>query len=588
VGVVFGKRGRFAAAIVVCLGYSLLLFLLARPASAEERSFEIGEVEIQARIDREGNMQVTERDTYSFDGAFNGVLVDLDQSGSDGIEKFQAFEENGGTSLPLEIEETVEGNKLHYKVFAKSENESKTFRYTYTVKNAVQVYADTAELYWKYFDETNPSQLGKVRILVELPEGAEGERITAFGHGPTDGTIEIQDRGAVRYEVSPLPSADLLEVRMLFPVSYVPDSTKVSAEPMLERILEEERKWADPYSDPSLYGALALLIANLVAGTIVYRKYGKRRRSEWKGKYYRELPDDVTPAVVSYLMNYSSKPKDLIATLTDLVRKRQVDMHAVKSASGNAKNTDYVFKLANHRERELEPHENFLIQWFFRKIGNGKTVTLSGIRAQAKKQTTAAGFVEQWSKWKEAVKDNAERLAYIEYRRKGVFRTLLLAVLIQFFGFMFLAPSDWKWLMFCAIPLIFFKPPGIRRTTTGQTEYSKWKAFKRFLRDYSRISSREPLAVYLWDHYFVYAISLGEAKRMIAITRLNVSADARNSALAGIGDGGYYAYYGDWTRTFEKTISESHKTANPSSSSSDGGFSSGGGGGGGGGGRGAF
>jgi len=582
-----GKKRIIAVAIVVAgLFYSLLLPLLAQPAHAEDRSFEISEVEIHASIDRDGNMQVTELDTYHFNGAFNGVLVDLNSSGSDGIEGFQAFEAAGQQSIPLEFEETIDGEKLNYKVYAKSENETKVFRYTYTVKNVVQVYADTAELYWKFFDETNPSDLGKVRIRVELPEGAERERVQAFGHGPTSGTFAIDDRGVVRYEVSPLPSAKMLEVRMLFPGSYVPGSTKVSPDFMLERILEEERRWADPYSDPSLYGALVLLIANLVGGTLVYRKYAAKYKPDWKGKYYRELPGDVTPAVVSYLMNYRVTPTDLIATLTDLVRKRYVSMSAVQSANGSRKKADYHFRLEKHKEGELEPHEDLLIKWFFRKIGGGSSVTLSGIRKQAKEQATAAVFVEQWTKWKEAVEETVDDFEYIEIRSKGVRRYVVLAALLQFFGFWFLAPEDWKWLMFCAIPLFFFMPPKRRRSRIGQTEFVKWKAFKRFLRDYSRIASREPMAVHLWEHYFVYAIALGEAKRMIAITRVDMPREASDHGIAGIGTGYYYA---DWTRSFEQTVSAAAKTANPSSDSSDGGFfSGGGGGGGGGGGRGAF
>src|SRR5690606_38726654 len=108
--------------------------------------------------------------------------------------------------------------------------------------NIVQVYADTAVLYWKFFDHTNPSPLGAVQINLEFPEGADQEEITAFGHGPLNGIIERTDTGGVRYQVSPLPAESLLEVRILFPGSYVPDSARISSEYMLDHILEEEQK----------------------------------------------------------------------------------------------------------------------------------------------------------------------------------------------------------------------------------------------------------------------------------------------------------------------------------------------------------
>ncbi|MFC5702657.1 DUF2207 family protein [Cohnella faecalis] len=572
---------------VVGLLFSLFLLLAAQPAYAEEHSFEISEVDIDARIDGDGNMHVAEVDKYRFDGAFNGIIVDLNTSGSDGIDHFQAFEVTEEQNIPLRFEEaSVDDNKVQYKIYAQSADETKLFRFTYSIKNVVQVYADTAELYWKFFDQTNPSKLGSVNIDVELPDGADPEEITAFGHGPLHGAVKIDNNGVVRYQVSPLPAEKMLEVRILFPGSYVPGSAKIDAASKLDQILEEERNWsadtdsADGADDASVYGALALLIANLAAGTILYIKFGKPLRPDWKGKYYRELPADVTPAVVSYLMKYRIKPRDLMATMADLVRKKHVDMKMIKGGGGWRDKTDYTFRLINKRTDELQPHETMLIDWFFGELGSSGQVSLSSIRRQAK--TGAAAFLKRWSQWQAEVVKAVDQLDYISFR-KWIPRFVILAVVVQFFGFWFLAPEDWRWLMFCSIPLLFFKPKRKRRTKLGQTEFTKWKAFKRFLHDYSQIASREPMAVHLWEHYFVYAIPLGEAKKMIAITRLNVpNADHDHTYF----DNSIFYHYDHWAGSFDRTMATAHKSAN--SGDSDGSFSSGGGGGGGGGGRGAF
>src|SRR5690606_1493024 len=116
-------------------------------------------------------MHVTEQDTYHFEGAFNGIIVELDDSKSDGIVDFQAFEVTEQGNLPLRFELTAVGSGLEYRVFSASSDETKVFRFTYTVKNVVQVYADTAELYWKFFDDRNQNTLETVTIAVELPDG---------------------------------------------------------------------------------------------------------------------------------------------------------------------------------------------------------------------------------------------------------------------------------------------------------------------------------------------------------------------------------------------------------------------------------
>jgi len=82
-------RALFKLFGLVC---SVMLLVALWPADAhgEDRSFEITNVEIRARIDRDGNMHVTEYDTYRFSGQFNGILVNLNSRASDGIEHFQA------------------------------------------------------------------------------------------------------------------------------------------------------------------------------------------------------------------------------------------------------------------------------------------------------------------------------------------------------------------------------------------------------------------------------------------------------------------------------------------------------------------
>lgn len=558
--------------------FSLFLLLYVQPAYADERSFQIDEVTVHARIDGDGDMHVAEVDTYHFDGAFNGIIVDLDSSKSDGIDDFQAFEVSGQQDIPLRSELSSDGDRLQYKVYSQSEDESKVFRFTYTVKNVVQVYADTAELYWKFFDERNPSTLETVNIDIELPDGVRRDEVAAFGHGPPQGVVELENNGNVRYRVSPLPPEELLEVRILFPGSYVPDSTRISPDFMLDAIKEEERNWADKSGDESVYGALALLIANLIAG--IYVKFGRTYKPEWKGDYYRELPGDVTPAVVAYLMEYRVKPKDLMATMADLVRKKYVDMQVAKG--GDQK--DYAFRLLDNRRDGLQPHETMLIDWFFGEMGRAGKVSLLGIRKYAKSKENANAFNERWSKWQDEVAQVAHRLGYID-NQKWLRRLVQITIIVQFFGLWFLAPEDWRWLMFCSLPLLFFIPKSRRRTRTGQTEFVKWNAFKRFLRDYSRIASREPMAVHLWEHYFVYAVPLGEAKKMITITRLKVPGARQAGPVI---DNSYFYHCDYWIESFKQTINEVNQSGRSSSDDSGGSFSSGGGSGGGGGGRGAF
>ena len=573
---------------VFALLLTLFLFFSLQTASAEDRWFQIEEVNIHALIDTDGSMHVTETDTYHFNGTFNGILIDLDTSGSDGIEDFQAYEVAEQEYIPLEYEETSDGNRIQYRIYSASEDETKVFEFTYSLLNVVQVYADTAELYWKFFDESNENTLETVQIDVEFPEGAKQEEIKAFGHGPLEGTVERPDARTVQFQVSPLPAYKMFETRLLFPDSYVPDSTKINSEPMLEQILEEEENWS--YSDDDEFWTIALIIfialllLHLLVGALFYYKFGKPYKPDWKHKYYRELPEDVSPAVVSYLMKRRNDTSDLIATLLDLVRKKYVSMQVVKSPDPKEQD-DYTFQLKKtNKDGLLLPHERMLVNWFFGKEGRAGKVSLSMIREQAEHKKSAEAFYDKWTKWQDEVLHTVNRLNYFEERPKNskIYAWFVIVVALQVFAVWWLTGGSF--LVLYPLPLLLFRMKSQFRTPSGQTEYAKWKSFKRFLNDYSRMASREPLAVHLWEQYFVYAISLGVAKKMEAIGHIHLPGmNQEDSVLANTI---YYRQLDHWATSFDKTISEGR----PASSSGDSGgtFSSGGGGGGGGGGRGAF
>jgi uncharacterized membrane protein len=137
-----------------------------------------------------------------------------------------------------------------------------------------------------------------------------------------------------------------------------------------------------------------------------------------------------------------------------------------------------------------------------------------------------------------------------------------------------------------------------RRSRYGVEQYKMWKAFRRFLKHFSQLNKADLPAVTIWEHYLVYAITLGVAKEVINQLRVVFrEEDFKNSSLTYL----YYGHYGhnysyfdtidNVTNTMVKTTESVYTQAMSkmsSGSGSGGGFSGGGGGGGGGGGAGAF
>lgn len=586
--------------VAVLIGLAWLLSL-ATAAWADDRSFTIDRVEIHAQVDANGNMQMTEYDTYRFRGAFNGIVVDLDSAGSDGIENFEAYALSADGELePLRIEESRDGTQITYRIYSTSKDEEKRFLLTYDVKNAVQVHADTAELYWQFIGTTNPNKLAMVTVNVALPGPVRKDEILAFGHGPANGQLAVS-AGIVRYEVSPLKAGEMLEARILFPPSYVEGAQRVSDRLALERIKAEELRWADEADQRAakaerlgwllLYGAAGVILLNIAAIIILYFKYDKEYRPAWEGIYYRELPDEITPAVMSHLMTYDVSSRDVLATLMDLVRQRYIDIRVEEKAGSllHRKSKDYIFKLVNPDRSGLRPHEADLVDWFFHRAPTNGEISLSAFRKQSQSGLTAGMFQLRYKNWVNLVEAEAKKRAYVE-ANPGKFIAVALA-LVQGFGLFWLLPEKFKWFAFVALPLLLFGLRIRRRTRVGSTEYRKWTAFKKFLVDYSQMAERDLLSVHLWEQYLVYAISLGVAKQVIALAHLNLQGvDDQHHPLYGTVVGQrMHTDFNHFTSTFEQSIAAAVNSSSSSASrGSGGGFSSGGGGGGGGGGRGAF
>jgi len=219
----------------------IILFSLATFITYAERSFEITDYQAQVKILENGDIQVSEIFEYSFNGDFNGIIRTIGIKGSDGFEYFKVSE-YFPEDKELEYTKSLTADMVTYKIYDKSSNESKLFLLEYQLKNVATLYNDTAEFYWKFFDESNTSPISYLKIEIELPAAVEvsAEELKVFGHGPLDGEVSIREDGKIVYEVDGLSSGEMVEARILFPTRMIPNSTKIINQNKFAEIMEEE------------------------------------------------------------------------------------------------------------------------------------------------------------------------------------------------------------------------------------------------------------------------------------------------------------------------------------------------------------
>jgi len=588
-------------------GFALLIIILfsfTTFITCAERSFEITDYQAQVKILENGDIQVSEIFEYNFDGDFNGIIRTIGIKGSDGLQYFKASEYLP-TDKELNYDQSTKGDMVTYKIYDQSSNERKLFLLEYQLKNVATLYNDTAEFYWKFFDESNTSPIGHIKIEVELPSvEVSKEELKVFGHGPLAGKVSIREDGKIVYEVFRLSSGEMVEARILFPTPMIPDSNKIINQNKFAEIMKEELGWAKQADRGNVFNIIVilliplLLLFNIFLAIRLYFKYDRELKPEVEMDYYRELPQDITPAVLSKLMSIQGVgSKDIMATLMDLVRKKYLKIEEIQAG----RKKDYKFILIESESSNLKEHEAYLIHWLFYSIGNGTSVTLKEIKDYAKASRTQSSFRSNYSKWVKKVGEEFKKYNYFGESKEGL-KTAGKIVLMEFAGIflLFVLGALLKAQLFFIMPLLFtviFTGFGMiiygalirKKTQTGINEYTKWRAFKQFLLHFSNMKDYEIPSIVVWEHYLVYAISLGVADKVISKLKLvlsNQDISLTNSTYLYSMTDRSGRLNSSMFKSFDTVFSSAFATTS-SSTGSGGGFSSGGGGGGGGG-AGAF
>ncbi|KUG03349.1 hypothetical protein ASZ90_019235 [hydrocarbon metagenome] len=606
----------------------LLLAISILPGSAlADRSLSLEQVVVDAQVLPDASMQVTERITVDFSGQWNGFYIKIPQGDTPIIEvavseNGQPYQFNPGTEYgpPGTYLTKTEGNQILIDWSISAADQVRTFDVSYRVLNAVKIHSDVAELYRKFISESNGNKISNVQVNLKLPAGSEqfkqGEDIRIWGHGPLTGEVKFAGPETVVWLIDGLPAYTFLEGRVVMPASLftAAPAQAYTEQPALAAILAEEEGWAEDANRQRMMakaetaGAAGIVGAALAGLFVLWRRFGRSHKAVFEGDYYRDLPASYSPAELSVLWNFNKmKAQDITATILDLARRKFLrldeDTIDVRRLLGTKEITTYRISflpapepgfLRNPEEAVLRPHEQRLIGFLQKNIGGGQGhIYLTDIENYAKKY--GESFYEFWQEWTSEVIDKGEKYKFFDDKGNMPLFTILgglgiftlgciLAAKIGIIGYALIIAGA----IFLFVPRLFK-----RRSVSGQEDYVRWQAFKKFLEHFSEMERHEIPSLIIWEHYLVFAVTLGVAKQVIRqlevvfpnmqdgdyrfghgwMTYGTYSGINRlNDSFEGIGD------------SFENALQSAQKSVSKSSSGSGGGggFSGGGGGGGGG------
>lgn len=422
-----------------------------------------------------------------------------------------------------------------------------TFTYEYTIKGVITQYSDISELNWVLLDY-QPFKFNDITINITLPEGDYdiAEEKTFF-HGTNMAKRKFVDNNKIVITADDMVSDEQIEVRLLLDndvFDSVRSENKVNYV-ALEEILDFEKEQTSGANIKYFFGTAFVyivfglfVIVMILITRYAYVKYDKEHKSDFYNEYYRELVGDYPPAVMGYLYNFRKiSDDDLTATLLDLIRRKYLILDSHGSTGINEKKPVFTIKLNKEKSQsDLKEYESYLIKWFIGDIGDGEQVTNQELNDYCDKFSNAEKYQRSCTTWNKLVKIEAKKHNFFDediQKQKtkcsalGITASVLTAVLMMILTGMtgYAVGSQFIVGIVCyCVAFVLYVSTIDRRSKNGNEDYVRWKAFKKFLEEFSSFEDYPLPSIIVWEHYLVYATSFGIADKVMEQLKLKFNA----------------------------------------------------------------
>lgn len=414
------KRALWPTTLLIALFVFVVFLVPQRVAFAKD--YSLTKTDITATVNSDTSMNVTQSRQVEFDGVFSLLMVPLGSDADFEIDSVTVKRVDEAGFAPEELPQVDFVSEWRYSggpdvaaytidssdgtVYVFSSYSSGTYEITlnYVYKNAVSVYKDTAELYWKFVSDVWEKKSNDVTCTVNLPvpEGViPSQDVRAWAHGPLDGHID-NNQTSIQMSVPSVASGSFAETRVCFPTSWITsyDSAYQGANPsreMLSSILAEEDKYANDanFERAKNLALLCVLIAVpivlIIVFLILFFKYGKEHKPVFQGDYWRDVPDpEWSPCVISRNENWGKeKQSDLIAAIMHLHARGIIkieDCGLSHNDKSKRNKNDYVISIGNPTAKKLSALERETLRFLFEEVpvgvGKPSSSTSTSVSAQ--------------------------------------------------------------------------------------------------------------------------------------------------------------------------------------------------------------
>ena len=381
------KLKRLYISIFIFLG-----IIIAFSLKVEAKSYYINDMDIQATVLENGNVQIEQTLEYAFDGSYNGVYITIPKELHDSDNKkisdknysatgvrvenvgviasdgsFNEFRKEGFASTGSNGVYTVESdsNEVKIKVFSPTTNANKQFKMVYVLENVCLLHNDVGEFYYNFIGGKWECFIKNLNIDVYVPENKDTLKI--WGHGPDNGYSKIIDNTHSNFHVADVPRGKYVAARVVFDRSIIPNALKVYDDYAMESILKEERGIATVSDAKKKNTYLVIIFALILFGYWIFllEKYEKDKK--YKFIYNEdELFEKYSPIYAGCLQgNRDVLSRDIIAEILYLIEEKFIELD-IKPSHKKNRDYDYIIKRVEAKENLLKPEERKIYFWIFK------------------------------------------------------------------------------------------------------------------------------------------------------------------------------------------------------------------------------
>ncbi len=627
----------------ILTGFIITITLILLNATSSEASLHLKNLDFTAQINEDGSMDVVE--TWDINISETNTLYKtfkIDKTKYSGISNVFVQDITSGTNKNFKKSDIWKYHldKGHYFGGINNNNEyeiawgvsidtttRKQYLIRYTVKDVIKKYNDCAELYWQFVGSDFEVSADSITGIIKLPNKVSNkDELKVWGHTEyLNGEIYVTDLDIVEFNVNKYKSGNFVEVRIAMPTYLFEkvSSENISQEEKLDDIIKEETEWAneanarrDRRNKNFKLLILATILVNTSIGIMFSKKIKKNKQfleknpnilPEQQLEYYRELPDkEETPLEAVFILKTGYKqsclPNVFSATILNFALKGYIRIEQEGKTIKILLNKIKTDELTGDEKKVLG---------ILRAASNNNELTMAELEKYIKnypsKLMNLNSTFEKVSKTQASEKGKFDtnrfnkQIVYAE-KNVGYIFILIIIIIASILTIGYAYKNVQGMLITCTIiSLAFFIVVtiinlilNIKITTSfngftqkGINEQEQWKAFKKYMEDFSYLNEKEVPQLVLWEKYLVFATAFGIADKVLKQLKVKYpelnDPDTIHSMILFNSMYNSNGFNTKFINSINTSTSRMYSSTYSSGSGSGGGFSGGGGFGGGGG-----